>query len=55
MLAGAAKTTAGSSCRLRCVSAAAGTGANGASIEGQSVAAVVTTLRDTRAHGDEHP
>ena len=39
----------------RCVSAAAGTCASGASIEGQAVAAVVTVLRDARAPGDEQP
>jgi hypothetical protein len=39
----------------RCVAAAAGTGASGASIEGQAAAAVITVLRDARAPGDEQP
>jgi hypothetical protein len=38
-----------------CVSSAAGTGANGTSIEGQAEAAVVTALRDARAPRDEQP
>jgi hypothetical protein len=39
----------------RCVSAAAGTGVSGASIQEQATAAVVTVLRDARAPGDEQP
>ncbi len=39
----------------RCVAAAAGTGASGASIEGQAAAAVITVLRDARVPGDEQP
>ena len=38
-----------------CVAAAAGTGATGASIEGQATAAVVTALREARAPGDQQP
>ena len=34
---------------------AAGTGATGASIEGQAAAAVVTALREARGPGDEQP
>ena len=39
----------------RCVTTAAGTGASGASIEGQAAAAVITVLRDARAPGDDQP
>jgi hypothetical protein len=39
----------------RCVSVTAGTGASGASIQGQATSAVVTVLRDARAPGDEEP
>jgi hypothetical protein len=38
-----------------CVPAVVGTGASGASIEGQAAAAVVTSLRDARAPGHEQP
>jgi hypothetical protein len=37
------------------VAAAAGTGASGTSIQGQAAAAVVTTLREARAPGDDQP
>jgi hypothetical protein len=41
--------------KSRCVAAAAGTAASGASIEGQDAVAVITDLRDARAPGDEQP